>query len=250
MTFSLGRLRLSFSPALVPTLAFVLVLPLLLGLGVWQLGRAADKQALLDAKLAQGDAGVLDLDLDFQGLTADDRFRAARVSGHFDPEQQWLLDNRMRKGQVGYHVFSRLQLKGRRASMLVNRGWVAVGGSRQFLPVLPLPDGEMTLAGRLDTPASVGMVLDETELAGVADRVVVQSLDIERLNAYRNLRLAPLALVLDAGQPGALDYDWAPVRNIGPEKHLGYAVQWFALSLALAMIYFGVNTKRIHDGSE
>lgn len=63
----------------------------------------------------------------------------------------------------------------------------------------------------------------------------------------RQLQLAPLSLVLGAGQAGSLQYDWAPVETISPEKHLGYAVQWFALAVALVIIYLGVNTRRIDD---
>jgi surfeit locus 1 family protein len=29
-----------------------------------------------------------------------------------------------------------------------------------------------------------------------------------------------------------------------PEKHMGYAIQWFALALCLAMIYLFVNLKK------
>ena len=55
----------------------------------------------------------------------------------------------------------------------------------------------------------------------------------------------PLTLVLDEGQSGGLQYDWAPSTVMGPERHLGYAVQWLALAVALLIIYVGVNTRRI-----
>ena len=47
------------------------------------------------------------------------------------------------------------------------------------------------------------------------------------------------ALVADEDQPGVLQYDWSPIPQMGPEKHLGYAVQWFGLAVALTLIYFG-----------
>jgi cytochrome oxidase assembly protein ShyY1 len=51
--------------------------------------------------------------------------------------------------------------------------------------------------------------------------------------------------VLSEGQPGSLAFDWMPVEEITPEKHVGYAVQWFGLATALLIIYLGVNTKRV-----
>jgi cytochrome oxidase assembly protein ShyY1 len=130
---------------------------------------------------------------------------------------------------------------------LVNRGWVAVGATREFLPALPLPEGPVTLSGRLDSPASVGIVIGEVPLESVEDKVVLQSLDIASLGAARDMDLLRYALVVDEGQPGGLQYDWSPIPAMGPEKHLGYAVQWFGLAVALLIIYIGVNTHRNGD---
>jgi len=130
----------------------------------------------------------------------------------------------------------------------VNRGWIAVGASREFLPALPVTDQHVTLSGRLDSPASVGLVIGEVPLRSVADRVVVQSLDVAALADARGLELLRYALVIDEGQAGGLEYDWSPIPQIGPEKHLGYAVQWFGLAVALLIIYVGVNTRR--NGSD
>jgi cytochrome oxidase assembly protein ShyY1 len=81
----------------------------------------------------------------------------------------------------------------------------------------------------------------------VEDKVVLQSLDIAGLGAARGMDLLSYALVIDEGQPGGLQYDWSPIPAMGPEKHLGYAVQWFGLAVALLIIYVGVNTHRNGD---
>ncbi len=51
-------------------------------------------------------------------------------------------------------------------------------------------------------------------------------------------------LRLEAG-PAAYRTDW-PVAAMGPEKHLGYAVQWFAMATALVglYLYLGFNHVR------
>lgn len=242
----LGAYR--FAPGLWPSIVFLFLFPFLLSLGVWQIDRALDKQALLDQRADSELTQPLDLNL-APRLSAADRYRPARARGRYEAEQQWLLDNRIRHGQAGYHVFTPFRLEGQgEPTLLVNRGWVAVGASREYLPQLPVPSGPVLLSGRLDTPASVALVIGEVPLESVAERVVVQSLDIAELNRVRGQDLMPFALVLDEDGPGALQYDWSPAPQMGPEKHLGYAVQWFGLATALLIIYVGVNTGR--DGRD
>ncbi|MEM7281577.1 MAG: SURF1 family protein, partial [Pseudomonadota bacterium] len=37
--------------------------------------------------------------------------------------------------------------------------------------------------------------------------------------------------------------------KFGPERHIGYAVQWFSLTLALFVIFIVVNTKKVASES-
>ena len=241
-TLTVGRYR--FRPGLWPTVAFALLFPLLLSLGLWQTERAQAKRDLVERNAAGEVTAVLDLRSPLQ-FEDGDRYRRATVRGEYIDEQQWLLDNRVYAGQAGYHVFTPFVIAGdRKPSLLINRGWVSVGHSREDLPLLPVPKGEVDLQGRLDRPASVALVVGEVPLESVESRVRVQSLDIAALAEARQLPLAPMALVIDEGQPGGLQYDWSPMPQMGPEKHLGYAVQWFGLAVALLIIYVGVNTRR------
>lgn len=238
----LGHYR--FAPAFWPSVAFALVLPLLLSLGLWQMQRAAAKQELVEQRAASELVAPLLLRGE-SSLSEADRYRSAQVRGHYVAEQQWLLDNRVYRGQPGYHVFTAFRVAGAEApTLLVNRGWVAVGASREFLPALPVTEQLVTLTGRLDSPASVGLVVGEVPLESVAEKVLVQSLEIAGLADARGMSLMRYALVIDEGQPGGLQYDWSPIPEMGPEKHLGYAVQWFGLAVALLIIFVGVNTRR------
>lgn len=241
-----GRLsigRYQFRPGVVPSLVFLVLMVLLLLLANWQWHRAGEKRRLLEAREAHCQAPPLLLDRETPDVVLD-RFRPAVARGHYQADQQWLLDNRVYRGRVGYHVFSLFRTTSGR-QLLVNRGWVPVGYDREFLPELPLPAGEVVLCGHLDRPESVGLVMGRQPLDSLQQTVVLQSLDVAALSASRGLRLMPLTLVLDEGQSGGLQYDWAPSTVMGPERHLGYAVQWLALAVALLIIYVGVNTRRI-----
>ena len=233
-----------FRPSLGPTIAFVCLFVLLLGLGTWQLDRAQEKESLIARKAQRGEAEVLDLNR--KSISIEDRFAPVTVQGRYRDERQWLLDNRVVEGRVGYHVYTLFEFTGpnRDHSLLVNRGWVSVGETREFLPDLPIPNDPVRLHGRMDRPASVGIKLATGDLAGLAPVVALQHLDIDDLAVALQRDLLPYALILDTGQPGALRYDWTYVEAMLPEKHRGYAIQWFGLAVALLIIYIGTNTKR------
>jgi len=55
-------------------------------------------------------------------------------------------------------------------------------------------------------------------------------------------------VLLDAAQPDGYVRDWGP-PGFPPMRHLGYAVQWFALALTLFVIYVVTNLRRDADVS-
>ncbi len=241
--------HLEFRPSLLPSLAFVLMFALLVSLGLWQLQRAVDKEKFLSDRSERASRNLLDLNL-AAGVGVEDRFRPAVAVGRYLNERQWLLDNRVVEGRPGYHVFSMFELQDPRSPLLlVNRGWVPVGESRQFLPDLPLPDdSSLRIIGRLDRPASVGIRMGEARLDSLARLILVPYLDIQALEQALGRSVYRFALVLDEQQAGSLRRDWVRAEQITPDKHLGYAVQWFALALALTIIYVGINSRRIDRG--
>uniref|UniRef100_UPI002587C9F2 SURF1 family protein n=1 Tax=Pseudomonas sp. TaxID=306 RepID=UPI002587C9F2 len=91
-----------FRPGLLPTLVVLALLPVLVSLGFWQLGRAEEKRQLLalDAqhRMAQP---ITSTQLD--GLQAP-AFRRVRLHGQFDPDHSLILDNRQREGHVGVEL--------------------------------------------------------------------------------------------------------------------------------------------------
>lgn len=239
------RLRdYAFRPGWLPTLATLALLVLFISLGNWQLQRAAYKDAVASA-MARGMADQpLDLGQAALPPTPSERYRRATVSGRYLDRQHWLLDNRLFQGAPGYHVYSLFQPGTGAAPLLVNRGWVSAGPDRAFLPEVQVPPGELTLRGRLDLPASVGIELGDAGLDSPAAVVRTPYLRIEPLAVALGQRLQPFALVLDSGQPGAFQYDWIAPRPMSADKHRGYAVQWFAMAIALLIIYVGVNLRR------
>ena len=89
------------------------------------------------------------------------------------------------------------------------------------------------------------LLLDTEEEPATGWPQVVLSIVIAALEALLVYALLPLVLQLDAGDAHGFVREWKPVYGIPPAKHRAYAMQWFTLALVLAMIYLGVNTRRI-----
>jgi surfeit locus 1 family protein len=139
-----------FRPGLWPTVATLLLLPLLTGLGVWQLERASWKQGLVDMHEGQGRLSPVSLEVASSG--GDMQYRRVFARGHYDMEQQLLLDNRTFNGHAGYHVLTPLKLADSGNVVLVNRGWVPVGNSRAVLPEIPGTSGEVLVEATIKLP--------------------------------------------------------------------------------------------------
>jgi surfeit locus 1 family protein len=233
-----------FQPAMWPSAAGALILALLLSLGFWQLDRAEQKRELLRAYGDRPTDAAIRIGNDFT-LGPVWRYRRAQLVGRYDAEHQFLLDNRVQQGRVGYHVLTPLRLAQSDAVVLVNRGWIAQGATRADLPPLPVPGGaELSIEGLIDFPSDKVFVLGEGEDRDPGWPKVLQQVRLDLHAQQLGVRLLPMVLLLDKDQPGGFVRDWNPVV-VGPERHVGYAVQWFALAAALVILYVWVNLNRI-----
>ncbi len=231
-----------FKPALWPTIAALIIVPGFCGMGIWQLSRAVDKQERLQAYVQSEQFAPANIGLD-QVFDAQPGFRQVRLTGHYDIQHQFLLDNQMQAGSVGYHVFTPLLLTDQHA-ILVNRGWLPQGATRLDLPVIATPEGSVTITGVLSPAPGYGMLLgDDIESDKVWPRVV-QAIVLTRLQREMSGELAPQVLLLDPAEPGGFVREWKIVQ-FGPERNRGYAFQWFSMAAAVLFIYIGVNTRRI-----
>jgi cytochrome oxidase assembly protein ShyY1 len=228
MTIRVGRNRM-----LLWALA-ALVIALFTRLGFWQLARMHEKQAMLAASRA-----VLAERHERPLAIAGDPQRArdydwAAGAGRFIDAPAVLLDNQARDGRTGVHAYRVFQLPGGRASLLlVDLGWLPLGGDRR-MPVIARPTGTLRLAGLLAPPPSPGLASDVPmrQADGTLLSVALSTPAVRQ--ALRLRSLAPRVLKLDPALPlgYARDLDILP-NTMPPERHLGYAVQWFGLALTV-----------------
>jgi surfeit locus 1 family protein len=175
-----------------------------IALGNWQSGRADQKRA------------------------AAARLERVAVEGEFVPNYTVYLDNKTRRGRPGYEIVTPLRLRGSTSHVLVNRGWVAAGATRDALPEVPTPAGEVRIEGlALERLPRVLMIKSNSGK-------VRQSLDVEAYAAETGLKLEPRVIEQHSFLPDDLARDWPP-HDAGIEKHEAYALQWYSLA-ALAVV--------------
>jgi surfeit locus 1 family protein len=234
-----------FKPRLVTTVVFLLLLPLLIRLGFWQLARADQKRAIIaaqNAKLALPPKRIDGLEAESKDL----EYRRLRVSGKFLTQYQIFIDNKTHASEAGYDVVTPLQIKNSKRVLLVNRGWVALGESRQELPHIETPKQEVTVTG------IAKYHLKDVVSFGVGNRsnqswpAVVRWIDMKSLRSQTKMDLLPYMLLLDPNTAYGFVREWKFI-NMPPAKHISYAVQWFAMAAALLVIYLVVNFKRIKE---
>jgi cytochrome oxidase assembly protein ShyY1 len=145
------------------TLFVLLLTPLMLSLGFWQLQRADEKAALAASFDARQLAGPRPLSTLWEAQGDELAYAPVAFEGRFLPTQYLLLDNRIQGGKFGYEVVGILVLE-EGGSVLVNRGWIAGDASRQILPDVPVVHGKIEVRGHVYVSPGQPYLLGEQAL--------------------------------------------------------------------------------------
>ena len=176
-----------------------------IALGNWQSRRADEKRALAAS------------------------LERVAVLGEFVPRFTVYLDNKVRRGKPGYEIVTPLRLQGTSSHVLVNRGWIEAAPSRDVLPEVPTPSGELRIEG-ISLPRIERVLVLGRSTSGK----LRQSLEVEAYAAETGLRLEQRVIEQHSSAADGLARDWPP-HEAGAEKNEGYALQWYSLA-ALAVI--------------
>lgn len=224
------------------TLLTLVLLTLFVVLGRWQWQRGEAKQLIWDAYERGEAAPARVAPVNFN---TSERFEQVALNGQFEPERQFLLDNRSHAGKPGYEVLTPFVLDdGRR--ILVNRGWVPFGGYRDRLPEVSLAGTHAaTVAGRLDELPTSGLASGRAppERGGAWPKVTSFPTH-EELEAALGQKLARQILLLDPQSPDGYVREWSP-PGMAPDRHFSYAIQWWGFAAVLLVLYFGLNFRKV-----
>ena len=201
-------------------------------LGFWQLERADEKRGML----AKASSALTSRTPKPLSVIADEAramdYDWVAVEGRFAEAPAVLLDNQQQGGKVGVRAYRVFLLKDG-LPVLVDLGWTALPPDRT-LPRVVRDVERDRLAGLLMPPPGQG--LDMGAPVQQSDgALLATAIDLPTLRVALDLpALAPRVLRPD-NDPGlgyARDFDILP-NTLPPERHIGYAVQWFGLAITV-----------------
>lgn len=216
------------------TLVCLLLIPVMVRLGFWQLHRHETRVAHNEQISGSLDARTAPIDeLTSPGHTVpgSDRYRPVAATGRYDTEHEVVV--RQRTGaeddRIGYHVLTPL-VRADGSAVLVNRGWIPPGDDLTSFPDVPAaPRGEITVTGLLlpdETTADTGI----KERSGLPDRQVMlingESVDLDQSLLGGYLQLRETSPRPSGDQPEMLSEP--DHGSIGP--HLAYAFNWWLMA--------------------
>ena len=213
-------------------------------LGAWQWQRGIDKQRTLHQTaelLRLHDARPL-----AEQLAGDGRgMMWVSGAGQFDARGPLLLDNQMRAGRAGVRVYRLFSVEDAATPLLVDLGWLPLPADRA-LPPIGLPPGRIVLRGLLAPPPSAGIALG-SGIAKVDDGWLLTRIDMAAIATEVGLPTAPASRVLrlDPDLPLGYERDLDVLANtLPPERHRGYAVQWWGLAATVLVVWLVLGLRR------
>lgn len=218
----------TFKPALKSTISLLVLLPVLLGLGFWQIDRLAWKTDLIQGIEAQLAAPPVPMPED---ISEDMQYRRVSLAGTFIDGQAFEVRPRTQAGVAGYHLVQPF----RRASggiVLINRGFVPDGVTAE-----PVNRGMQRIEGVLVRPQKGGFTPDNVPAGGqwywIDVAVMAKAAGLSPLDENVSPYVLQQSNVTAKGKfPQALSVV-PEIRN----NHKQYAIFWFVMAAILLVIY-------------
>lgn len=232
-------------PSVFAVVLTLLATVLFVGLGVWQLGRGRQKAELLAAFAAQEAPRAFAPQRDSADMQ---HFPHVRVAGKFLAERGYLHDERVQGGKLGVHAIGVFAVDGEERLLLVDRGWIAwdhAPGTQPALP--PLPNAALELTGIYAPFPGSGLRVGGNALERQSSwPKLTLTLDADAIAADLGKPLLPRLLLLDPAPDSGFVRAWTP-NVIPPERHLAYAVQWFAFALAALAAFIVIHWRKMEE---
>ena len=231
----------NFAPSLFAVAITIAAVVVFVRLAFWQIGRAAEKDAM-QAQYAAGQRSVVELSAANAGTLT--QYQRVSARGHYDSAHQILLDSMpSAMGQPGYRVVTPFELE-QGGWVLVDRGWHRPGATRSDIPDVTVSESVRTVVGQLSVLPRPGVRL--AAAPGGSDKWPRVMNYPEQASVERALdrKVLPGLVLLDADQPEGYERVWQARVDMASDRHLSYAVQWFGFALAAVALFVVIGFRR------
>jgi surfeit locus 1 family protein len=216
-----------------PTVLTVAAMVLLIGMGAWQLYRLNWKLGLI----AEIESKTTEPAVPLPAGRIDPvawAYRPVTLRGRFDHGREVHVFAPSRRGNVGYHVYTAFDRADGGGRVIVNRGWIPTGRK----------DPETRAEGQIDGDTEVSAYVRRGNRPGAfkPDNEVEKNIWFHptlsmMADAFGMKTPATYLEVKSTDAPGGLPVG-GQTRLQLRNHHLAYALTWFSLAIAFAVIYW------------
>lgn len=231
-----------FGPNIWMALLTLLTFLGLLSLGKWQLNRAEEKKDII-ASFNKNSTTTLSSLKKLETYSSQEiQYLNVILTGSALNQHSFLLDNQFYNHKVGFHVITPFLDNSTNSIVLVDRGFKSRGKSRlEKVFIAPLNEHQITVS--INTIAGQAFTLNARQESTANKIPIFQKIDFKY---WQKRLLKPLNYFVGQLKSTQSSYiqAWQPTTVMQPERHLGYAFQWFALAMAVLIIFFVTNYKQ------
>ena len=227
---------MTFRPYPGLTIAALIAITILVGLGVWQLQRLQWKLALIADVTAHMAAPAIGLDQALH-LSADAvQYRKVTLQGRFDNAHEAYVFATAEGGAPVYHVLTPFRVDDGRV-LMVDRGAVPMDRMDQHARI----EGETSVTGIWRVPDGPGAFTPPPQ----PEKHIWYARDLAGISRAAHVTLAaPVVIEAVAAQnPGGFPKGGQTVVSF-TNNHLSYAVTWFGLAAGLFGVYLAYHISR------
>ena len=211
---------------------------ILIRLGIWQLDRLESRRAAILHFHEVWSMPTLDFNSSVPETILEMEYRAVKVSGEYDFDNQIAIRNQYFNDQYGYHLLTPLQFSGK--AVFVDRGWIPADSNDSASEWRKYDEPravEVSVWIRLGQGKPAFGGVDDVLPAGGSRLEIWNNADVETIAGQVPYPMLPIYI-----QPNADANDVTPPIPVQPEvdltegPHLGYALQWFIFA---GLLFFG-----------
>ena len=224
---------------LVPSILILATMAFLVSLGFWQLDRA-DQKRTIEASIQKANTGVVELIIN-QNELLNKEYYEVRLQGSYIGDKQFIYDNQIVDQASGYYVLTPFVLTGQSNAIMINRGFIPWNGRRDQLDDIAVDSAFKEIKVQISRPIK----RIELKTSDISNQfpVLIQAIDFDVIEEISSTSFVDVIGLLDPSSDDGFVRKWEPYTG-SIEKHIGYAIQWFLMALALGIIGIRIGLKQ------
>ena len=230
-----SKLRLQIKFNWKAALCVLILFPILIGLGFWQLDRAEQKRQIQ----SDFDAKRLAIPVPLGSLSLDNikTLNQLKVSldGRYNNDKSILVSNQVFNGRPGYEIITAFVMDASDSIVLVGRGWIPTRYGSKQLPTIKPVTGTQQLVGAIYVPSSKSFFLPQKFDEPPTWPLHLHHFDINSISPLFNKPVLPFVVRLDQNNSGVFERHWK-ITRLNATNSTSYALQWFGMALILVVI--------------